>query len=235
MERASAEEPRAAPDPNDPPSEGTADRAPSARAAPASVDRQRHRRMLGVLHSTLAQARAGPARAAARPTEPAEPCTPQPINPPVDVAEERRAHDAERAMVRRDVQRVHELAEKLAAHEAAHRAARASKRRLSSFLVTHTASCAAPRAPRDPAETAATQAARIVPSVPLGAAGQDDYEIYYLPRTLLPAQEDELDEQEELVDAEMERADDEWDRLRDALQTELREIQERLARHHVQW
>ena len=71
--------------------------------------------------------------------------------------------------------------------------------------------------------------------MPLGSGTHDDYEIYYLPRTLLPAQEDELDEQEEQVDGEMERADDEWDRLRDALEAELREIQQRLAQHHVQW
>lgn len=207
--------------------------APS-RPAQAAVDRQRHRRMMGMLHSTLAQARArprAPARAPAREDAPSS----ERVADQAAVAEERRAHDAERAMVRRDVQRVHELAEKLAAHEAAHRAARASKRRLSSFLVTHTTRRPAVRAPRDSAEMAATQAARIVPSVPLGSSAPDDYEIYYLPRTLLPAQEDELDEQEEQVDAEMERADDEWDRLRDALQAELRDIQQRLAQHHVQW
>ena len=209
--------------------------APSKEAA---VDRQRHRRMMGMLHSTLAHAHTRP-RAPGR-TESAsvqEGDAPRParVADQAAVAEERRAHDAERAMVRCDVQRVHELAEKLAAYEAAHRTARASKRRLSSFLVTHTTRRSAVRAPRDSAETAATQVARIVPSVPLGSGTHDDYEIYYLPRTLLPAQEDELDEQEEQVDGEMERADDEWDRLRDALEAELREIQQRLAQHHVQW
>ncbi|WFD21062.1 hypothetical protein MCAP1_003318 [Malassezia caprae] len=206
----------------------------SGRPGHAAVDRQRHRRMMGLLHSTLAQASTRPrARTRAPAREGASGS--ERVADQASMAEERRAHDAERAMVRRDVQRVHELAEKLAAHEAAHRAARASKRRLSSFLVTHTTRRPSVRAPRDAAETAATQAARIVPSVPLGSGAPDDYEIYYLPRTLLPAQEDELDEQEELVDAEMERADDEWDRLRDALQAELREIQQRLAQHHVQW
>lgn len=208
---------------------------PPSSSTHAAVDRQRHRRMMGMLHSTLAQARTRPRTPSNRDAKEHTSSAPESVADQAAVAEERRTHDEERARVRRDVQRVHELAEKLVAYEAAHRAARASKRRLSSFLVTHTARRLAVRPPRDSAEMAATQAARIVPTVPLGANARDDYEIYYLPRTLLPTQEDELDEQEEQVDAEMERADDEWDRLRDTLQAELREIQARLEQHHVQW
>ena len=91
--------------------------------------------------------------------------------------------------------RVHELTDKLAAYEAAHRTARASKRRLSSFLVTHT-QLSTPPEPREADEVVATAAARSVPHVPL-CGGDRLYEVYYLPRKLLPVQEEALDAQEE--------------------------------------
>ena len=129
--------------------------------------------------------------------------------------------------------RVHELTDKLAAYDAAHRTARANKRRLSSFLVTHTQHSTPPE-PREADEVAATAAARSVPQVPL-CGGDRLYEVYYLPRKLLPVQEEALDAQEERVDAEIDRADDDWDRVREAMQTELQRTKQALERHHVAW
>lgn len=213
---------------------------PMRRSAPTRrpVDeRQRGRRMLGVLHSTLAQARSEP-----RPRRSAPDHVDMDTSDAVErraqqdaLAAERRAHDADRAAVRAQVQRVHELAERIAAHEAASRTARAHKRRLSSFLVTHTAARAGvARPPRDGAEATATSLARTAPEVPL-AGTRDDYEVYYLPRTLLPAQEDALDAQEERVDDEIERADDDWDQARAAMQEELQSLQRSLAQHRAAW
>ena len=59
--------------------------------------------------------------------------------------------------------------------------------------------------------------------------------MYYLPRTLLPAQEDALDAQEERVDDEIERADDDWDQARAAMQAELQSLQRSLAQHRAAW
>ena len=191
-------------------------------------ERQRGRRMLGLLNATLAQARE-PRRAGERPAP----------GPPPSAAQqealeaERRAHDAERASIRHMSARVHELTDKLAAYEAAHRTARASKRRLSSFLVTHT-QLSTPPEPREADEVVATAAARSVPHVPL-CGGDRLYEVYYLPRKLLPVQEEALDAQEEHVDAEIDRADDDWDRVREAMQTELQRTKQALERHHVAW
>lgn len=90
-------------------------------------------------------------------------------------------------------------------------------------------------------EVTATTAARIVPQVPLCGAVENnamltaDYEVYYLPRKLLPTQEDALDEQEERVDEDMDKADDDWDQAREAMQKELQETKVELMRHHVAW
>lgn len=191
-------------------------------------ERQRTRRMLGVMNQTLARAQEPRARprsahsdAAAVPAAPA------------DHSAERRAHDAERAEIRRKVERVHELSERLAAYELAHRTARANKRRLSSFLVTHTSRAQEPWAPRDAAEAAATYAARATPHVPMG--GDAHYEVYYLPRKLLPSQEDALDEQEAQVDDALEQADDDFDRVRDAMHAELTALKHFLEERVVTW
>lgn len=200
-----------------------------ARRPARDGERQRGRRMLGLLNATLAQAREPRRRAGERPAP----------GPPPSAAQqeameaERRAHDAERASIRRMSARVHELTDKLAAYEAAHRTARANKRRLSSFLVTHTQHSTPPE-PREADEVAATAAARSVPQVPL-CGGDRLYEVYYLPRKLLPVQEEALDAQEERVDAEIDRADDDWDRVREAMQTELQRTKQALERHHVAW
>ena len=85
-----------------------------ARRPARDGERQRGRRMLGLLNATLAQARE-PRRAGERPAP----------GPPPSAAQqeameaERRAHDAERASIRRMSARVHELTDKLAAYEAA--------------------------------------------------------------------------------------------------------------------
>lgn len=218
---------------SDPPSNARDSRK---RARGTEEDRRRGQRMLGMLNSTLSQSRepkrqrsTGYERAVAPP-----PSTERRGSTAEDVQTERAAHDAERAAVRADVQNVQDLAQRLAAYELAYRAARASKRRLSSFLVTHQGRSAPLRDGRDAAETAAISAARISPHIPLVQyAGDGEHEVYYLPRKLLPAQEDALDEQEESVDAEIDRADDEWDKRRDMMQQELEQIKQRLQRHRV--
>ena len=52
--------------------------------------------------------------------------------------------------------------------------------------------------------------------------------MYYLPRKLLPEQEDMLDAQEERVDLDLDGADDEYDRVLARLEQELHELQARL-------
>lgn len=195
--------------------------------------------MLGVLNSTLAQARAPRTRpaptASAHASMETDPAASERQARQEALEAERRAHDAERASVRQDTQRVRTLAENLAAYEAAHRMARANKRRLSSFLVTHTARRAAgAREPRDANEVAATEGARVVPQIPLCGTSHD-YEVYYLPRKLVPAQEDALDAQEEAVDDAIDQADDDWDRARASMLQELQDIKARLTKHHVAW
>ena len=84
-----------------------------ARRPARDGERQRGRRMLGLLNATLAQAREPRRRAGERPAP----------GPPPSAAQqeameaERRAHDAERASIRRMSARVHELTDKLAAYE----------------------------------------------------------------------------------------------------------------------
>lgn len=238
---------------------------PSAQAPRArrSIDeRQRGRRLFGMLHSTLTQARDAQTPTRHAPSHPdqdrrqdvsSRPSAPEAALTSTSQASarqqdsheaERRRHDAERASMRQKAQRVQDLAESLVAFEMAHRTARANKRRLSSFLVTHTkknASNSDALAPRDAMEVTATTAARIVPQVPLCGAVENnamltaDYEVYYLPRKLLPTQEDALDEQEERVDEDMDKADDDWDQAREAMQKELQETKAELMRHHVAW
>lgn len=199
----------------------TEERATRRRPPSTSAeDRHRGRRMLGVLTATLA--------AAQEPTRRAPPASadvlmasrtdgPDARAPQRDVSAERRVHDAEREAARRDVARVRELAEKIAAHDLAHRTARAHQRRLSSFLVTHVAQARAPRESR------------------MAAGGAPTYDLYYLPRQLVPAQDDMLDAQEDRADDAIDAADDEWDRERAVMHDELQRLQARLAEHHVAW
>lgn len=220
---------------------GPRDRGSRKRPRCADEDRRRGQRMLGMLNATLARAGAKRQRGEA-PETPlrSAPGAERPAgsSPGDDYRRERAEHDAERAAVRTDVQRVRALAAQLAEQELAHRTARSSKRRLSSFLVTHGGRRRA-RPSRDAAEDAARAPALAQDAVPVvlayGGMRSAEHEVYYLPRRLLPEQERALDEQEELVDDALDRADDLWERERDAVQQELTQVKERLQRHGVAW
>ncbi|WFD41054.1 uncharacterized protein MJAP1_004047 [Malassezia japonica] len=180
-------------------------------------DRQRGKRMLGLLNSTLSQSR-----------EPRkQPSTSRPAPSSEALAAERAAHDAERAAIRSDTQRLQSLSEEIAAYETAYRTSRAHKRRLSSFLVTHIDQPNPPRPPPLEAEAAATRLGRET-TVPLGVRTLRTSDVYYLPRKLLPEQEDVLDAQEERVDDDLDVADDEYDRVLARLEQELHELKVRL-------
>ena len=220
---------------------GPQDRGSRKRPRCADEDRRRGQRMLGMLNSTLARAGVKRQRGEAPETpQRSAPGAERPAGPSPgdDYRRERAAHDAERAAVRTDVQRVRALAAQLAEQELAHRTARSSKRRLSSFLVTHGGRRRA-RPSRDAAEDAARAPALAQDAVPVvlayGGMRSAEHEVYYLPRRLLPEQERALDEQEELVDDALDRADDLWERERDAVQQELAQAKERLQRHGVAW
>lgn len=195
-------------------------------------DRQRGKRMLGLLNSTLSQSREPRKRIrseshAGPPHPPTEPSTSRPAPSSEALAAERAAHDAERAAIRSDTQRLQSLSEEIAAYETAYRTSRAHKRRLSSFLVTHIDQPNPPRPPPLEAEAAATRLGRET-TVPLGVRTLRTSDVYYLPRKLLPEQEDVLDAQEERVDDDLDVADDEYDRVLARLEQELHELKVRL-------
>lgn len=204
---------------------------PASRPQLQLEDQRRGKRMLGLLNSTLTQSRE-PRKRVRTEGETEAPAPQRPVVPTVDLAAERAAHDAERASIRKDLERAHTLAEDLAAYEAAYRTARSQKRRLSSYLVTHIGSSSAARPPADEAEAAATALAR-EPSVPIALRGARAYDVYYLPRKLLPEQEDVLDAQEEATDDILDRADDEYDRVRAEMERELDACKARLRQHNV--
>lgn len=187
--------------------------------------------MLGLLNNTLSQSRE-PRKRVRTEAEAEAPAPPRPAAPAVDLAAERATHDAERASIRKDLERAHTLAEDHAAYEAAYRTARSQKRRLSSYLVTHISPTSAARAPANPAEAAATALGR-EPRVPIALRGARSYDVYYLPRKLLPEQEDVLDAQEEAIDDILDRADDEYDRVRGEMERELDACKARLRQHNV--
>lgn len=211
--------------------------APRRRPRFAAEDRERGRRMLGMLNSTLVRAFGPrqPRRHESAPALPAPPASAPHGAGSTTYDAERRAHDEERAAVRKDLAVVRELAERLVELELAHKAARSQARRLSSFLVTRGGGSAMP--PRaDPATYAAISAAYTagMPLVrPRGSRGT--HEVYYLPRTLLPEQEDALDQQEERTDDALDAADDEWERERSAMQAELAGAKHRLQQLGVSW
>lgn len=201
---------------------------PRRRPRYAPEDRERSRRMLGVLKSTLSQA-SGPKRSRRDPGE-----RPRVPSRPVEMshAAERQRHDEARAAVRRDVGTVRHLAGRLSELELVHKTARSHARRLSSFLVTHTGDVPLP--PRsDPATQLAISAAYNA-AIPL-VHRRGAHEVYYLPRTLLPEQEDMLDAQEEQTDAALDVADDDWERERTKIQAELDAAKRRLEEHGIQW
>ena len=205
-----------------------ADAGPRQRPRYAPEDRERGRRMLGMLNSTLARASTPRQRRSSMEERPHVPERP----PASSHSAERQRHDEERAAVRGDLAKVRRLAERLVELELAHKTARSHARRLSSFLVTRTG--AAPRAPRaDPATQTAISAAYSA-AIPL-VQRKEEHEVYYLPRTLLPEQEDILDEQEERTDAALDAADDEWARERTRMQTELDTAKRRLEKHGIAW
>ena len=226
------------PDARAPEEDARASSSDTTRPAPPRAraqleDRQRGKRMLGLLNSTLTQSREPRKRlrpdARAAPAPDARASEPAPV-PPADLAAERAAHDAERASIRRDMERVHALAEEIAAYETAYRTARSQKRRLSSYLVTHVAAPSEPRVPPTRAEAAATMLGR-ERSVPIALRSARAYDVYYLPRKLLPEQEDARDAQEEAIDDALDRADDEYDRVRAELERELYDAKARLRAH----
>ncbi|WFD34906.1 hypothetical protein MCUN1_001751 [Malassezia cuniculi] len=214
--------------------DAAADERPRRRPLFAAEDRERGRRMLGLLNATLGSAqrqRAAPQRPAAE--RPIATAAKQPLADS-SLAAERRAHDEERAAVRSDLSKIRRLAERIVELETAHRAARSHARRLSSFLVTRTAESARP-ARTDMATQVATSPA-YTSGVPLVRTRDTrSYDVYYLPRTLLPEQEDMLDEQEERTDAALDKADDDWERELSKLQTELADAKRRLEKHHIAW
>ena len=188
--------------------------------------------MLGLLNSTLSQSREPRKRIrsesrAEPPHPPSDPSRSHSGPTSESLAAERAAHDAERAAIRTDTQRLQSLAEEIAAYETAYRTSRAHKRRLSSFLVTHIGQPNPPRPPPTEAEAAATRLGRET-TVPLGVRTLRTSDVYYLPRKLLPEQEDMLDAQEERVDLDLDGADDEYDRVLARLEQELHELQARL-------
>ncbi|PKI86008.1 hypothetical protein MVES1_000220 [Malassezia vespertilionis] len=202
------------------------------RRGPRSTEElQRGKRMLGMLNSTLAHSRE-PKRV--RRSPPVVHTPPRTHDAPQeDLAAARRAHDEERAMLRADQERVQRLAEELAAYEAVHRTVRLQKRRLSSFPVTQTGVRASLDIPAGSTEAAVTAVAR-VEKAPIATKRMRHCELYYLPRMLLPTQEDTLDRQEEEVDDAIDRADDEYDAVFERLEAELVERKQRLAQHGVE-
>lgn len=212
------------------------DSVPRRRPRFAAEDRERGKRMLGMLNSTLMRASGPrqPQRQKSAPTPPT-PAALAPHGAGSTYDAERRAHDEERAAVRRDLAIVRELAERLVELELAHKAARSQARRLSSFLVTRGGGTAMP--PRtDPATYAAISAAYTA-GVPLVRPRwcRGTHEVYYLPRTLLPEQEDVLDQQEERTDDALDAADDDWERERSAMQAKLAGAKHRLQQLGVSW
>lgn len=201
---------------------------PRRRPRYAPEDKERSRRMLGMLNSTLSQA-SGPKLSRRDPDE-----RPRVPSRPVEMshAAERQRHDEARAAIRRDVGTVRHLAGRLAELELAHKTARSHARRLSSFLVTHTED--APRPPRSDPTTQLAISAAYNAAIPI-VHRRGAHEVYYLPRTLLLEQEDMLDAQEEQTDAALDVADDDWERESTKMQTELYAAKRRLEEHGIQW
>ncbi|WFD00188.1 hypothetical protein MYAM1_002935 [Malassezia yamatoensis] len=204
---------------------------PSSNARVQSQEKQRGKRLLGLLNHTLAQPR--DLRKRLRTQAPSSSSNhSQQEAPAADLEAERATHNAERAAIRTDLERIRQLAEQLAACESAYRTARSQKRRLSSYLVTHVASKPTERQPAEPMEAAVTSLGR-GSDVPIVVEGTKAYDVYYLPRKLLPSQEDTLDAQEEAADDAIDRADDEYDQQRAKMEQELFECKSRLQQQHI--
>ncbi|WFD44307.1 hypothetical protein MPSI1_002974 [Malassezia psittaci] len=204
---------------------------PSSNARVQFQEKQRGKRLLGLLNNTLAQPCDFRKRLRMQGPSPS-PNHSQQEAPSGDLETERAAHNAERAAIRTDLERVRELAEQLAACETAYRTARSQKRRLSSYLVTHVASKPTKRQPAEPMEAAVTSLGRDS-DVPVVVEGAKACDVYYLPRKLLPSQEDTLDAQEEAADDAIDRADDEYDQQRAKMEQELFECKSRLQQQHI--
>lgn len=106
------------------------------------------------------------------------------------------------------------------------RVRRAQKRRLASFLVTpsrrsQTDSEQARRVAVDGRVIAADVASCLAPVPPHHAP---DYPVYYLPKRMLPKQDDTLDDQEDRVDDAIDEADQAWEKKKEGMQQDLAHI-----------
>lgn len=103
---------------------------------------------------------------------------------------------------------------------------KAQKRRLASFLVT----------PSDSARYDAEQARKMAADekvvagdvasciAPLPLRPMPDIPVYFLPKRMLPKQENRLDDQEDRTDEEIEAADRAWERQRETMQDDLARV-----------
>lgn len=105
---------------------------------------------------------------------------------------------------------------------------KAQKRRLASFMITPSESSRydgekAKRIAADGRVVAADIASCLAP---LPSRPTPDLAIYYLPKRMLPKQDDKLDDQEDRVDDAIDEADQAWKKKRETMQQDLDRIKE---------
>ncbi|KAK0547675.1 hypothetical protein OC846_004763 [Tilletia horrida] len=141
---------------------------------------------------------------------------------------------------RADLAELNKITGAIAIGEADFRVRKAQKRRLASFLCAKVdisrstiggrAPTSYPRPDRD-VPTSCLSTTDYATDLPFGLEPLREgalYPIYYLPAKLLPAQEDELDEQEDRVDRLIDDAETEWRAKRAKMEQDCKELRDRI-------
>lgn len=234
------------------PTDGKSERQDSAKR-PRRTDAElaaRGKRMFGLLNSTLSKAKEDNARRGS-----GEAVSPSQI----DVGRtstkaalqarkraeiEAKAHEKLRAeeenikqtnelseRLRKQLQSAYDLALEMHSTDLTIRLRKSQKRRLASFLVTpsHSAKDDAVLAEKVSVDRRILEADIACCLAPLPSRPTPDPPVYFLPKKIMPKQEDTLDDQEDRVDDGIDEADRAWEKEKDVMQDRLRDLKSDIA------